>query len=521
VETVRRSNGAGRSSQGARENPSPKRRGIAGVIFGFSILVAALGGLILLIAQEPQPAATFFSSGRISLQFGLTREAITRFSRFDLCPAETASQGRFSECANREELNATRPAIVAVGLESDLTDAEAQKQFPVGQVTVSATNVGRAGILVSMTANPAEPTRVLDGEYNGRVIIDRSDGSQIVTDVFVSLTPRTGIVTAKVLVALILGALGGAVIKWLDDSFGPVAALRRRQRRVENYLRLRSPVASLSRKAANPPLPEGVLRRLEDVRLAIRTFDADGVADTLGLISRNQDALVEFANGLEALDGEIATQKRLLERVSSTVAAGAIAMEAAKLKELRSRIWPWEKAGEVTEELRQAQRDFQELTMAMRRAQYDARYTEVMNDLASKRITGGPDDPMSKLLAVTTPTESKSTAEESSTIEHETAVVIDSLPADTESDEQPQGYIPEGRRSPGLWLLDNAWWLTLAAIAALVVFVGYQTQFLDDFAFQGDRRDYIQLAAWALAVQVAGGTIIDTAGKLRASRVPA
>jgi hypothetical protein len=196
-------------------------------------------------------------------------------------------------------------------------------------------------------------------------------------------------------------------------------------------------------------------------------------------------------------------------------------MEAAKLKELRSRIWPWEKAGEVTEELRQTQRDFQELTMAMRRAQYDARYTEVMNDLASKRITGGPDDPMSKLLAVTTPTESKSTAEESSTIEHETAVVIDSLPADTESDEQPQGYIPEGRRSPGLWLLDNAWWLTLAAIAALVVFVGYQTQFLDDFAFQGDRRDYIQLAAWALAVQVAGGTIIDTAGKLRTSRAPA
>lgn len=69
-----------------------------------------------------------------------------------------------------------------------------------------------------------------------------------------------------------------------------------------------------------------------------------------------------------------------------------------------------------------------------------------------------------------------------------------------------------------LVLLDNAWWLTLFVIAMVVVFAGYQTQFLEDQAFEGDHADYVQLAAWALAIQVAGGTVIETVGKMRTSR---
>jgi len=40
----------------------------------------------------------------------------------------------------------------------------------------------------------------------------------------------------------------------------------------------------------------------------------------------------------------------------------------------------------------------------------------------------------------------------------------------------------------------------------LRVSVDIQTPFADDLTFEGDLTDYLQLAAWALAIQIAGGT---------------
>jgi hypothetical protein len=523
---MRRKRENGRRSKDARSDQQSAATGRAAgfwrsvsMVLGFTILiVVSLGAVyLLLIRPQPEPVATFFSPSQIKLQFGLSREAITRASRFDLCAAEATTRD-FPECKNRskslKEGSTSRPAIAAVGLENDLADSRGRHQFPANQVTVTAANVGRSSVAVNMTANPTEPTRVHDGQYIGRIIIDRSDGRQIKTDVLVELAPRSGAVTAKVLLALALGALGGALIKWLDDSFGPIAALRRRQRRVENFLRARN-------QRENPRLPEGVVRRLVDIRSAIRAFDPEGVAGTLQLITSNQDALIAFDSGLQALEGHIETQRRLVEhRITSPALLGAISMETTLVRELRSRVWPWEKAEEVTKALQEAERAFGQLTLAMRRAQYDNKYIKEVDALASKMIHGGPEAIGQGLLEKTLPTQRASVIR----IRRRSAA---SLPSPAARDDlqtvgvedKPDGpQLEPERRGLGLWLLDNAWWLTLAVLAALVIFLGFQTQFLDNLAFQGDRTDYIQLAAWALAIQVAGGTIIDTAGKLRTSR---
>jgi hypothetical protein len=486
------------------------------LLFFIALSVGVLAFVV--VRSQSKPPTAFISPNKIVLQFGLSREALTRSSRFDVCSLALAAD--FLECRKSDDASSptttttvppARPSIVAAGLQSDLAD-DRQRQFPANQVTVTAVNVGRTGILVNITANPLEPTRVLDSKYIGRAIIDRDDGNSIPIELEIGLAKRTGAVTGWVLFALVLGALGGALIKWLDDSFGPIAALRRRQRRVEHFLRLRQ-------QEKNPPrLPIGVLRRLDDVRVAIRSFDAEGVADTLQRITSNQDALIKFDRGLEALEGEIATQQSLLQGgIEAKAVPGAIAMEAAKVKELRSRVWPWEKADKVIEELDQAEQEFRTLTVAMRRALYDPNYREVVQKLALERISGDT-DAIEKLLQTTVPAESQAAAKDQSTVDIAPAPDINHHTDTGDADIQPQEYSPEKRRTLGLWLLDNAWWFTLIVVALFVVFVGYQTQFLDDPGFQGDLTDYIQLAAWALAIQVAGGTIIDTAGKLRTSR---
>jgi len=44
---------------------------------------------------------------------------------------------------------------------------------------------------------------------------------------------------------------------------------------------------------------------------------------------------------------------------------------------------------------------------------------------------------------------------------------------------------------------------------------------LNNSDFEGDARDYFGMAAWAFAIQVAGGTVLETVGRLRTSSTPA
>lgn len=47
-----------------------------------------------------------------------------------------------------------------------------------------------------------------------------------------------------------------------------------------------------------------------------------------------------------------------------------------------------------------------------------------------------------------------------------------------------------------------------------MTFFGYQNQFLDNKDFNGSLTDYVQLFGWALALQIAGTTIIQVIGGL-------
>lgn len=446
--------------------------------------------MLLLFKPAAPPSSTVVSvNNEIKLVFGLSREPISRSLRIDLCDTELARD--FQECGQSSD---PRPEVTSASLQSDLFSSSGS-QFPATQVGLDASNVGTSGLLISVTANPYEPDDVGAGTYRGQAVVDRSDGSSVRLDIVSTLRSRSD-VALGVLAALSLGALAGALIKWLDDSFGPVSLLRRHQRRVEQ---------ALSQFAGGLPL--GVRQRLDDVRLAISTFDPAGVGATLEEIRSNQDALVEFASTVQELQRQIEVQRRLIDERGIETASGAVEVEQTFVGSLRRRNWPWEDAEKIRRELRKAEGHFRKLTLALRQASGngDAESEQELKRVVESFVRGRT-PVLHGVMSVT------QVSRESSRPRRK-ARYGDFLGRHRESMDE---RFP--RRTMSLVLLDNAWWLTLFVIAMVVVFAGYQTQFLEDQAFEGDHADYVQLAAWALAIQVAGGTVIETVGKMRTSR---
>lgn len=431
----------------------------------------------------------------IRLNFGLQRKPVTRSLRLDLCATKEPS--RFAECKDQP---GQRPEVRSVILVSDLVDSATDLQFPAGQVVLNATNVGQQGLLVSVSADPLEPDDIESGTYRGKLVIDRSDGSTVGLDLVVTLRPRTGNPAHRAVVALLIGAIASTLLRWVDASFTPLAALRRRQRRLEEYLRRHG-----------GGLPEGVVHRLEDVRLALASFDPEGVAGTLDEIVKNQDALVEFAGSVEALRRTIVEQQRLSAGLGMATVEAALDVERDFLEQLRHRIWPWNKAEEITASLGVARTRFSQLTAAIRRATAgDAAATRRLEALATLIVSEGPDG-LSESLDDTVDVS-----------EHDiVAPTVSKLRGPLSApDVEPHALFSPTRRTLSVWLLDHAWWITLAAGALAVCFVGFQQQFLDNAGFEGDASDYVKLAAWGFAIQLAGGTIVETVGKLTSAARP-
>ena len=62
--------------------------------------------------------------------------------------------------------------------------------------------------------------------------------------------------------------------------------------------------------------------------------------------------------------------------------------------------------------------------------------------------------------------------------------------------------------------------ITMIVGAFVVAFVGFQTQFVGDKTFDAGNGDYLRLFGWAFAIQVAGVTVLEVAGKLVTSGNP-
>lgn len=494
------------SGMGEETSRTPRQHGVWYWIAVIIVCGATIGAIgVLLLFPNPSPSSTSVSRAGLILDFGLGRDTITRSLRVDLCASADADQ--FRECPDGTEEGETRPDIVAALLESDLRREGGGSPFPAGQILISASNEGRTAVLLNVSADPNSPDDVPAGKFEGRLIVERNEGPEIEVPVTVTLENRGGPVTGKALLALGLGAVAGTLLKWLDESFGPLASLRRRQRRVEHLL-----------KRSTLGLPQGVNRRLEDIRDAIKNFDPEGIATSLGEIVNNQDALLEFAGGIERLEREVASQERLARHKGVdawTIVVGAVAVEKQSIAELRDKVWPWERAEEVKAVLTATKDGVRQLSEMLRRFSV----TKSDNDrhslerLAAAMVDAGPDhlqrQDLEKLQGVSMGggTEARPSA------------ASDDLFRDIDAtSEHGMDRYKDERRTVRFWLLDNAWWITLVIVAAIVVAFGYQTQFLENNGFEGDRLDYFTLGAWAFAIQVAGGSVIETVGRLRVSR---
>ena len=264
------------------------------------ILAILLGGSAMLLfrpSSVQQSPAELRVDDSIRLDFGISREAITRSVRVDICGLRSTPEP--TECQADAESDAARPSITSASLVADLVNAETSTQFPVTQISVTASNVSKTGIAISVNANPLEPDDVEPGTYTGNLIVDRADTS-ITLPITVTLKARAGTPARLAVLALLLGSFGGTLLKWLDDSFSTVAALRRRQRRLEQFL-----------EGERENLPTGVERRLNVIRNAIRNFESD-VGATLDEIVKNQDALLTYARTTKSIERYVQAQRKIL-----------------------------------------------------------------------------------------------------------------------------------------------------------------------------------------------------------------
>jgi hypothetical protein len=443
---------------------------------------------------------------RMQLTFGVTRGALTRSTRINLCAEPAAALA--SECpdtkgtqpdagpppANSNTLP-DRPQVQSVGIAEDLPRHGGGGQFPANQISLTATNVGREGLLISVTADPSTPHRVLDGNYSGLIVVDRAGlRHPLVVQLNALLDKRTGKTSERAIAALLLGALLGGGIKWLDTVFTPMAQLRRRQHRLRAWL---------VKRRSN--LPEGAVSAYDDATGALRNLDAVGVEATLGQLSTAEPELLAFAYARDVIQREIAEQQRLLVHATAGLpdVANAIATEQAYSDDLVHRPWPWEAATNVRTGYLQALEHARALTAALRLAALnsaDAATVAAANTLARRIVVAG-----SAGLEQPLPT-----ADTVAAVSVQAALPVAVAKAREIAEPETRAEPP---RNFALLALDNIWWIALVITAGVVAFVGYQTQFLNNKDFDGSLPDYVQLFGWALALQIAGTTIIQvTAG---------
>jgi hypothetical protein len=207
----------------------------------------------------------------LQLDFGLSRAPITRTIQADLCSRKNSP---YPECSEERSSAAStalaRPQILSATLGGDLQKEGGGNQFPVNQLSITATNIGKSGFQIAVQANPLSPYTVPDGAYTGYVAVDRAAGPKIYLKILVDLGNRTGTPTALALMALVGGALLGGFAKWLNDVVGPLTSVRRRLRGVARRLQRYATV-----------LPEDVQLQIADVLTCIRDGDPKEANDAL------------------------------------------------------------------------------------------------------------------------------------------------------------------------------------------------------------------------------------------------
>jgi hypothetical protein len=478
------------------------RRVVAGVAAAFLILVIAVSILWASTTGQQNGSGLEVSGGdggfEFNVSFGASRLPKTRSVLLNLCPEDAKERGVpiYPECASptvdsgatTQAAPPARPEITSAGVVADLQRRGdgPDAQFPASQLAVVGVNEGPQGLRITVTADPRQPERVAAGTYRGDLVVERSRGPAIHFTMAAVLDDRGGRVSLYAAIALALGAVGGALIKWLNDVYAPLAALRRRHRRLARRMR-----------PDRPHLPLSVVRSMEDLRESIRSVDPVDVAEQLDALSQRRDEFAQFASVVRALRRELEVQRALIQQIGegSESFATLLRREEQKIDGLLARPWPWPDTEQVWSECRTMQAAFEEVTDGLQRGETDTAEARAALVQSLSQV------------AASEPEIARARAERVAA-ESEAAARVEAL----------DRAATDSSRNLFEVLLDNAWWLILASSAVVVAAIGYYTEFLGNDGFEDEFIEYWKLAAWAFALQLAGTTVLEAAGRLTIAR---
>ncbi|MDQ1747767.1 MAG: hypothetical protein QOD07_2030 [Frankiaceae bacterium] len=482
-----------------------KKLGSVGVgLLASAIVVAvAIIGAVTSTAGRPKvDVSTSLAQPGVQLvaDFGLSRQSITRTVQVDLCASSTKD---YPECktSSASDQVTSRPQVLSALVTSDLQTPGVKGQFPANQLSVTASNTGREGLLVTLQADPTKPYAVVAGTYVGDIRIERASGPPVNVHLIAELDSRSGKPTELAVLSLVAGALAGGITKWANDSLAPMGSLRSRYRLVRARL---APVTD--------ELPLDVVSALQAARDSINSGAKDDATKSLDEVTNATSDLLPFGRTLAGITQEIRVQESEMARPNEDDFPYWPAAHAAELQsvgDLRAVSWPWRDAEDGRAQSRMAEANVRRVTEAMRtylavpnetnrRALYNVLAYVANNGSAALRQQHIPDDPPDvTAVAAVRPV--------GDVAPREAPLVIGMT---TSNDVRP-----DSRRSLRERLLDWSPSITAVLTGAIVVFAGYYTQFVEQDDFAGGATAYLGLVIWTFTLQVTGITVVQAAGK--------
>ena len=466
----------------------------------FAAVIVVVGGFALYTWANPvdigSPTTRF---SVLTADFGFRRTQLTRsfdlylcspaYADLDAVECRTNSTGGSDSPGTASRL--VRPEIVSTTVGGELVQVDNTEpirraggckylpggaQFPSSQVKAVAENRGAADLVVSLVADSSQPEEVRPGTYCGAITVARSTGNDVPLYVLPSVGDRgQGALRIRIFFALLFGALMGATVKWLGDRYAPVAGLRRRQRRL------------LRRFGGwRRHLPERAQYDLAVIEDGIGSFDPEGVDTCLAELEQYGDALTLFSSAMAELDELIADQEQVTDELTPPM-SHVLAAEYAHVARLRAAKFPWDEPDTIAADADNLRNAAKAIAMYLDVGDASS-YQE-----AAEEMVGSIDHGQAQRAAA-----------------HQGRLGL-RHPAATPA---PVRVMGSESRNFAQILLDNSLLITMIVGAFVVAFVGFQTQFVADTSFDAGTGDYIRLVAWAFALQVAGVTVLEVAGKL-------
>ncbi len=247
------------------------------------------------VEPEPIPDAAAVPGQMVQVNFGLDREPLTRSTSISFAVPEGGAL-REATVELLGDLRATRSGGPA---------------FPASQITTAAAVSGDT-VRVTLVVEPTEPERVADGAYRGTIRIGGDGVASTDIPVTISLASKGDAPLRWAAMALLLGALTGATVRWLNDAGVQLGRLERRWQRHLSIL-----------PDANVDLPQELATARREARLALDLRDEQAA-----------EAAIELAEALApsaSLAPRLAELRRIIELQEELIAGSPLELTLGRL----------------------------------------------------------------------------------------------------------------------------------------------------------------------------------------------